>query len=213
MKNAKLLTKGEIAFRRLSVVVLGFTSLIAILPFILIFMASITEEKSLTQYGYSFFPKQFSLDAYKYLVNQISTVGRAYLTSIGLTVVGTVGNMLLTTMFAYPLSREDFKYRGIFAFILFFTMLFNGGIVPSYMVWTRLLHIKDTYFALLLPNLLMGAFNVLLVRNYYKSNIPASIVELLEDHAAALRAGQRHCRPLRRSRVLERLDERAVLHR
>lgn len=177
MKNAKLLTKGEIAFRRLSVVVLGFTSLIAILPFILIFMASITEEKSLTQYGYSFFPKHFSLDAYKYLVNQISTVGRAYLTSIGLTVVGTVGNMLLTTMFAYPLSREDFKYRGIFAFILFFTMLFNGGIVPSYMVWTRLLHIKDTYFALLLPNLLMGAFNVLLVRNYYKSNIPASIVE------------------------------------
>ena len=177
MKNAKLLTNGEIAFRRLSVVVLGFTSLIAILPFILIFMASITEEKSLTQYGYSFFPKQFSLDAYKYLVNQISTVGRAYLTSIGLTVVGTVGNMLLTTMFAYPLSREDFKYRGIFAFILFFTMLFNGGIVPSYMVWTRLLHIKDTYFALLLPNLLMGAFNVLLVRNYYKSNIPASIVE------------------------------------
>ena len=176
MKNAKLLTKGG-AFRRLSVVVLGFTSLIAILPFILIFMASITEEKSLTQYGYSFFPKQFSLDAYKYLVNQISTVGRAYLTSIGLTVVGTVGNMLLTTMFAYPLSREDFKYRGIFAFILFFTMLFNGGIVPSYMVWTRLLHIKDTYFALLLPNLLMGAFNVLLVRNYYKSNIPASIVE------------------------------------
>ena len=177
MKNAQLLTQGEIAFRRLSVVVLGFTSLIAILPFILIFMASITEEKSLTQYGYSFFPKQFSLDAYKYLVNQISTVGRAYLTSIGLTVVGTVGNMLLTTMFAYPLSREDFKYRGIFAFILFFTMLFNGGIVPSYMVWTRLLHIKDTYFALLLPNLLMGAFNVLLVRNYYKSNIPASIVE------------------------------------
>lgn len=177
MKNAKLLTKGEIAFRRLSVVVLGFTSLIAILPFILIFMASITEEKSLTQYGYSFFPKQFSLDAYKYLVNQISTVGRAYLTSIGLTVVGTVGNMLLTTMFAYPLSREDFKYRGIFAFILFFTMLFNNNIVPSYMVWTRLLHIKDTYFALLLPNLLMGAFNVLLVRNYYKSNIPASIVE------------------------------------
>lgn len=81
-------------------------------------------------------------------MNQISTVGRAYLTSIGLTVVGTVGNMLLTTMFAYPLSREDFKYRGIFAFILFFTMLFNGGIVPSYMVWTRLLHIKDTYFAL-----------------------------------------------------------------
>ncbi len=177
MKNTKLLTRGEIGFKAFSLVVLGAASLIAILPFILILMASLTDEKTLTQYGYSFFPQKFSLDAYKYLLNQITVIGRAYLTSIGLTAVGTAVNMLLTTMFAYPLSRSDFKYRNIFAFILFFTMLFNGGIVPSYMVWTRIFHIKDSYLALLLPNLMMGAFNVLLVRNYYKSNIPASIVE------------------------------------
>lgn len=177
MKNRKLLTKGEAAFQKFSLVVLGITSVCAILPFLLIFMASITEEKTLTMYGYSFFPKKLSLDSYMYLVNQIKVIGRAYLTSVGLTVVGTTLNMLLTTMFAYPLSRNDFKYRNVFAFLIFFTMLFNGGIVPSYMVWTRLFHIKDTYFALLLPNLMMGAFNVLLVRNYYKSNVPASIVE------------------------------------
>lgn len=177
MNHRKLLTKGEQAFQTFSLVLLGIASLIAILPFVLIFMASLTEEKTLTIYGYSFFPRQFSLDAYKYLVNQIQVIGRAYLTSLGLTAVGTALNMLLTTMFAYPLSRGDFKYRNAFAFILFFTMLFHGGIVPSYMVWTRIFHIKDTYFALLLPNLLMGAFNVLLVRNYYQSNVPSSIVE------------------------------------
>lgn len=197
MKNAKLLTKGEAAFKVFSLIVLGAASLIAILPFILIFMASLTDEKTLTQYGYSFFPKEFSLDAYKYLLNQISVIGRAYLTSLGLTAVGTALNMLLTTMFAYPLSRNDFKYRNIFAFILFFTMLFSGGIVPSYMVWTRIFHIKDTYFALLLPNLMMGAFNVLLVRNYYKSNVPASIVESAQlDGASELKIFWRIMLPL-----------------
>lgn len=111
------------------------------------------------------------------MANNFSTIGRAYLTSICLTAAGTTLSMLLTTMFAYPLSRRDFKYRNPFAFFLFFTMLFNGGIVPSYMVWTRVFHVQDSYLALLLPNLLMGAFNVLLVRNYYQTNVPSAIIE------------------------------------
>lgn len=197
MKHTKLLTRGETAFKAFSLITLGAASLIAILPFILIFMASLTDEKALTQYGYSFFPKEFSLDAYKYLLNQISVIGRAYLTSLGITAVGTALNMMLTTMFAYPLSRSDFKYRNIFAFLLFFTMLFSGGIVPSYMVWTRIFHIKDTYFALLLPNLMMGAFNILLVRNYYKANVPASIVESAQlDGASELKIFWRIMLPL-----------------
>ncbi len=172
-----LLTRNERLFKYFALVVLGLASLFAILPLILIFMASITEEKTLTIYGYTFFPKAYSMDAYKYLINQAKTIGRAYLTSICLTAVGTTINMLMTTMFAYPLSRPDFKYRNVLAFAIFFTMMFHGGIVPSYMVWTRLFHIKDTYLALLMPNLLMGAFNVLLVRNYYTTNVPASVVE------------------------------------
>ena len=142
MKKSKLMTKDERAFQVAAVIVLGVLSLCAILPFVLIFIASFTEEKTLTQYGYTFFPRKLSLDAYKYLANNFATIGRAYLTSICLTAVGTALSMLLTTMFAYPLSRSDFKYRYPFAFFLFFTMLFHGGIVPSYMVWTlSLIHI------------------------------------------------------------------------
>ena len=177
MKKSKLMTKDERAFQVAAVIVLGVLSLCAILPFVLIFIASFTEEKTLTQYGYTFFPRKLSLDAYKYLANNFATIGRAYLTSICLIAVGTALSMLLTTMFAYPLSRSDFKYRYPFAFFLFFTMLFHGGIVPSYMVWTRIFHVVDSYLALLLPNLLMGAFNVLLVRNYYQTNVPAAIIE------------------------------------
>ncbi len=177
MKNYKLLTKGEMAFKVLSLVLLSLITILTVLPFILIFMASITDESWLAQNGYSFFPKKFSLNAYRYLLNQYHTIGRSYLVSICITAVGTVINLVLTTMFAYPLSRKDFRYRNVLSFILFFTMLFNGGIVPSYLVWTRAMHIKDTYFALLCPNLLMGAFNVLLVRNYYTTNVPTAVVE------------------------------------
>jgi len=177
MIRDKLLTRGERAFKLFALIVLAVVSLAAILPFLLIFMASVTEEGTLTRNGYSLFPEAFSLNGYRYLANQIGVIGRAYGVSLGVTFVGTAANLMLTTMFAYPLSRKDFRYRNVFAFLIFFTMLFSGGIVPSYLIWTRVFHIKNTYLALVLPNLLMGAFNVLLVRNYYMANVPAAIVE------------------------------------
>ena len=82
MKKSKLMTKDERAFQVAAVIVLGVLSLCAILPFVLIFIASFTEEKTLTQYGYTFFPRKLSLDAYKYLANNFATIGRAYITSI-----------------------------------------------------------------------------------------------------------------------------------
>jgi putative aldouronate transport system permease protein len=160
-------------------------------------MSSITDEKVLIQNGYSFFPSKFGLDAYMYILNASKFIGRSYMVSVGITAIGTTLNMLMTTMFAYPLSRKDFKYRNVLAFFLFFTMLFNGGIVPSYMMWTRIFHIKNTYFALLCPNLLMGAFNVILVRNYYTSNVPSAIVESAQmDGASELKIFARIMLPL-----------------
>lgn len=94
-----------------------------------------------------------------------------------MTTVGTAMSLLLTTSLAYPMSRSDFKYRNVLAFLVFFTMLFSGGIVPSYIMWTRIFHINDTIWALIIPNYLMNAFNVLLVRNYFKNNIPDAIIE------------------------------------
>lgn len=148
-----------------------------LLPFLLMIMASFTEEKSLILNGYRFIPDKFSLDAYVYMINQYKVILRAYGVSLFVTATGTVISLIITTMLAYPMSRRDFKYRNVLAFIVFFTMLFNGGVVPAYILWSRVFGITDTYWALILPNLLMPAFHVLLVRNYYQSSIPHDLIE------------------------------------
>ncbi len=122
---------------------------------------------------------------------------RAYGISILVTVLGTVLSIILSTLFAYPLSRKDFKYRNFFSFFIFFTMLFSGGIVPSYMMWSRVFHIKDTIWALVIPTYLMSAFNVLLIRNFYSNNVPDALVEAARiDGASEFRIFGRVMLPL-----------------
>jgi putative aldouronate transport system permease protein len=147
------------------------------LPFILLIVSSITEEKTLIKNGYSFIPLKISFDAYKYLLLDSSSIIRGYFISIIVTIVGTLANLALTTLFAYPLSRKDLPGRNVFAFFVFFTMLFNGGLVPSYMMWTQIFHIKDTFWALIIPNLLLGAFYIIIMRTYFTSNIPDEVIE------------------------------------
>ena len=168
---------NEPGFRNFSLVVMVLFAISCLLPFILMFSASITSEAELVADGYKFWPKKISLDAYQYLWAKRETIGRAYGLSILVTLAGTVTNVVMTSLFAYPLYRKDFKPRHFFAFAIFFTMLFSGGMTASYIIWTELFHIKNTIWALLLPGHLMNAFNVLLVRNYYTSSIPDSIVE------------------------------------
>ena len=163
--------KDEQGFYRLSLVLMAILAVFCVVPFIL--MVSV----SFLAHGYKFFPEEFSLAAYSYLWLKRATIFRAYGLTILVTVVGTAVNLLITSLFAYPLSRKDFKYRNVFAFILFFTCLFNGGMTASYIVWTRLFFVKDTIWAYLLPGALMGAMNVLMVRNYYNANIPYAIIE------------------------------------
>lgn len=178
----------EKRFRVFSTVILSILTVITLLPIILIVIASFTDEKSLLSYGYSYFPKAWSLNAYYYLVNQGKLIMRAYGITIFVTVVGTVTSVLITTMLAYPMSRKNFKYRNILSFFVFFTMLFNGGIVSSYIMWTNIFNIKNTIWALILPNYLVTAFNVFLVRNYYANNVPDAIIESAQiDGATELR--------------------------
>lgn len=158
-------------------IVLGFLALLAVLPFLLLVIASLTDESTAILNGYSYFPAKWSLSAYRYLVNEASTIFRAYGVTIFVTVVGTVCSIIMTTMLAYMLSKEGLPGRKIFNFLLIFTMLFSGGQVPSYIVYASMLHIKDTFFALLLPNLMLGAFNVILVRNYFTNSIPKELLE------------------------------------
>lgn len=172
-------------FNRFASIVLTVLVVITMLPLLLIVISSFTDETALIQNGYSFLPKKWSLDAYYYMIKQGSTIVRSYGVSIFVTVVGTVCSVILTTMLAYPMSRKSFKYHNVLSFFVFFTMLFNGGIVPSYIMWTRIFHIKDTIFALLIPNYLVTAFNVILVKNYYANNIPESLVEAAQIDGAS----------------------------
>ena len=146
-------------------------------PFLLLFISSITEENSLLINGYSIFPEKISFAAYSYIWESRATILRAYLTTICVTIVGTAINVIITAMVAYPLSLERLPGKKILSFLVLFVMLFNGGMVPTYMVYTTVLHIKDTYFALLVPNLMFSAFNAIIVKTYLQGNIPAELYE------------------------------------
>ncbi|WP_292146025.1 carbohydrate ABC transporter permease [Butyrivibrio sp.] len=172
-------------FKAVATIVLGILTVMALLPIILIVIASFTDETTLLRNGYSFFPEKWSTDAYVYMIQQGSTIFRAYGISILVTVIGTVVSVLITTMIAYPMSRRNFKYKNALAFFVFFTMLFNGGVVPSYMMWTQVFNIKNTIWALIIPNYLCGAFNIFLVRNYYSNSIPEALIESAQIDGAS----------------------------
>ena len=174
--------------RNVSLVVMILVAITCILPFVLMISASITEEKELIKEGYKFWPKRVSFATYQYLWAKRETIGKAYLMSILVTLSGTLVNVIITSLFAYPLYRRDFKARNFLAFLVFFTMLFSGGLTASYIIWTEIFHIKDTVWALIIPNHLMGAMNVLLVRNYYSTSIPEPIIEAARiDGASEMR--------------------------
>ncbi|WP_238655729.1 carbohydrate ABC transporter permease [Paenibacillus piscarius] len=190
-------TRGERTFTVFSAVVMLLLTVFAFIPFLLIVIASITDETALVRNGYSFFPEQLSLDAYRYIRSSAYVFVRAYGVSFLVTLLGTALGLLITSMLAYPMSRPDFKYHNVLAFVVFFTMLFSGGIVPSYIMWTQYFHIKNTLLALILPNLLANGFNVLLVRNYFKNNVPLEIIEAAQiDGASELRTFFRIMLPL-----------------
>ena len=146
-------------------------------PFWMLVTSSLTDEAALVRNGYNFWPSKFSLYSYQYIFMSSGTILNAYRITILVTVVGTLASMLITIMFAYPLSRKELPGRMVVSFLIFFTMLFNGGLVPTYMMWTQTFHIKNTIWALIVPSLLMSAYNVILMRSFFTSNIPDSIIE------------------------------------
>lgn len=161
--------------------VMGFIMLLLVLacllPFFLLIASSFSSETALTKFGYSFIPSDFTLNAYKYIWNVRGDVIRAYGMSFFVTGIGTLLSVSMTMLFAYPLSRKDLPGRKFLSFFIFFTMLFNGGFVPTYLVYTKIFHIADTAWALIIPYLLMNAFYVIMVRTYINSNVPYEVIE------------------------------------
>lgn len=146
-------------------------------PFLLMFSASLTSERSLAAAGYWFIPKEFSSAAYDYLWLQKYSIIRAYGITIFTTVMGTSVSLLITVLLAYPLSMPQLPGKKIIMFFVVFSMLFNGGLVPTYIMYTQYFHIKNTIWSLIVPNMLMNAFNVLLIRNYFVSSVPHEMIE------------------------------------
>ena len=171
-----MIQKGK-GFQAFAHILMVFLVICSLAPFVLLLMSSFTEEQTLMTNGYSFFPQRFSAYAYSYLLSDSGAMLRAYGISFLVTIVGTLSNLTLTTLYAYPLSRKELPGRTFFSFFLFFTMLFSGGLVPSYIMWTRTFHVQNTLFALLIPNLLLSAFNVIMMRTYLTSNVPEAVIE------------------------------------
>ena len=167
-------TSEEIVFNIFSLTVATLFALLCVLPILLTVAGSFTAEKELLK-GLSLIPKQLSLEAYKMILRNPSSILRAYGVTIMLTVLGTAANLLISSMTAYVLYRKDFKARGFFSFFFFFTTLFSGGLVPRYLLFCRL-GLRNTFMALLLDGVL-SVFNMITIRSYFTANIPISLVE------------------------------------
>ncbi|WP_100407574.1 carbohydrate ABC transporter permease [Bacillus solitudinis] len=161
----------------ISHIILASISIFCIIPFVLLVISSFTDEMSILQNGYSFFPEKFSTQAFVYLWEQKNQLIRAYGITIFVTVVGTITGLAFTALLAFPLSRKEFPFGKIITFLVFFTLLFNGGLVPTYYVYTQVFDIKNTIWALIVPVLLVNGFNVLLMRTFFANTIPDAVLE------------------------------------
>lgn len=169
--------KEEKRFQILAHIILALLSALAVIPFVLMIVSSLTDNNTLVANGYSFWPEKWSLYAYEYIFNTGNSVLHAYGISIVLTIVGTLIALILTTMLSYVISRKGLPGRGVITFLVVFTMLFNGGLVPTYMVYAKIFNVKNTFMALLVPGLLMNGFNIMLMKSYFCTNIPDEILD------------------------------------
>ncbi len=157
-------------------IILAVYSFLCLVPLVLMISASLTDEKLLAIQGYKFIPSAVTTFAYKYIITNTPQVITAYGITILVTLVGTILGVIVMALYAFPISRQDFKYKGFFTFILVFTMLFNGGMVSTYLIGVNVLHFKDNLWGLIFPYL-MNAFWVIILRTFYKTNIPDSLLE------------------------------------
>ena len=153
-----------------------FLALLCLMPALLVLIVSLSSEASIRVKGYSYIPNQWSLQAFAYLMNQSSYIGRAFLNSIGITVVGTVLGLIMTSTMGFALSRPNYRLRGFFTWFIFIPMLFSGGLVASYMINAHILGLKDTYWALILP-ICCSSFYCIIMRTFFQTTVPFDLIE------------------------------------
>ncbi|RHS79447.1 carbohydrate ABC transporter permease [Firmicutes bacterium AM43-11BH] len=178
MEDSSVKSTGDKAYQVLIFAILTILALCALLPFLLLVSSSLTENATLLKEGYSFLPRDFTLYAYTYLFKSNATkVFQAYGITFFITIVGTAISLLIGPMLGWVLSRKDYKRAKPLTFMVFFTMLFNGGVVPSYIMYTQVFHMKNSILALLIPTLLFNGFYIILYKNNFASNIHPALIE------------------------------------
>lgn len=151
-------------------------SALCVFPLILVLAVSFSDERTVLLGGYKLWPDKFSWSAYEFLLNDYSAIAKSYGVSIFVTVIGTVIALVIMAMYAFPISRQDFKHHRLFSFIVFFTILFNAGLVPFYITYKQGLGLYNSIFALMLPFFVQGFF-VIVLRTFFANSIPLALME------------------------------------
>lgn len=168
--------------------ILALVCALWIVPMVVLFSASISSNDAVLREGYGFLPRQVDFSAYEYLFSKSGSIVHALGVSFAVMAAGTAASTLLAAFLAYPLSRPGLRGRALVLGLILFTMLFNGGLVPTYMIYTQVIDLRDSFAALIVPNLLLSGFQVILMRTYFMKSIPASILEAAEiDGASPMR--------------------------
>lgn len=157
-------------------VLLALFALACIIPFLFVIIISFSSEESIRSIGYSFVPLEWSLQAYQYVLDLGDALWRSYFNSFFITIVGTILSVTICVLYSYPLFRKDFKYRGFFNYLSFFTMIFGGGLIPTFVICKSVLGLSDNYAALIVP-ILFSPFNVIVMRTFFQTSVPTELIE------------------------------------
>ena len=166
--------KSRIIFNIAAVVILSITAIICALPFVMVISGSLSSNTAIIRDGYSIFPREFSIDAYKMIFAFPKVIGRSYVVSIVVTLLGTLIGLVIMTMAGYALQCRQLRYANKISFFIYFTTLFSGGLVPWYMLIVNM-GLKNNIMALILP-MVANAFHILLIRNFMRQ-LPDSLAE------------------------------------
>ncbi len=178
-----IISKSDMALKFLMHIFLGVLALLCIIPFLYVIGSSFQTQSDIMANGYKIIPTNATLDTYKMILESPKRLIDAYTVTILTTIVGTIGGLWIMSTYAYVISRRNYRYRKVLSFLIFFTMLFSGGLVPNYILMTRWLGLKDSYLALILP-LMCSAWNILLMKGFFQ-DIPESLIEAAKIDGAS----------------------------
>ena len=170
------ISKSMIVFQCIAYVLLALGAVVCVAPFLIILSGSLTDDAIIIKEGYSILPRGFTLAAYETIFKVPGEILQAYKMTIFYTVVGTVLGLLMITLTAYVISRKEFKYRNQVSFLIYFTTLFGGGMIPWYLMYANVLNLKGSTFPIWFPGL-MSPFLIILMRTFISESVPDAITE------------------------------------